>query len=139
MLADDAIKKLRRLMELRAKRDETKAAADQAEKEYREGEADVYEALADGPMDRLNNIDLGEPWGKVSFHAKETIYGRIIDEDAALEYFEQRAMADEVTKPKFSMARINEVVRDAVEQGESLPQGLDFYPRRFVQITRKKS
>jgi len=139
LLSDDAIKKLRRLMELRTKRDETKAAAEAAEKEYREGEADVWEALSDGPMDRLNNIDLGEPWGKVSFHAKETIYGRIIDEDAALEYFEQRAMADEVTKPKIVMARVNELVRDAVEQGESLPPGTDFYPKRFVQITRKKS
>ena len=138
MLSENAIKMLRRLMELRAKRDEDKAAAEQSEKDYREAEADVYEALSEGPLDRLNNIDLGEPWGKVSFHAKETIYARVIDEEAALEHFEQRAMIEEVTTPKLSMARMNETVRTAVENGDPLPEGLDFYPRRFVQITRKK-
>ena len=125
-------------MELRTKRDEDKAAAERSEKDYREAEADVYEALSDGPMDRLNNIDLGEPWGKVSFHAKETIYSRVIDEDALMEHFEQRAMVDEVTEPTFSKARLNEIARDSVEQAEKMPPGLDFYPRRFVQITRKK-
>jgi hypothetical protein len=139
VISEDAIKQLRRLMELRTKRDETKKAAEEAEKEYRDAEADVYEALSDGPMDRLNNIDLGEPWGKVSFHAKETIYSRVIDPDALMEYFEQRAMVEEVTEPQFSKARLNEIAREAVEAAAQMPKGLDFYPRRFVQITRKKS
>jgi hypothetical protein len=139
VISEDAIKQLRRLMELRTKRDENKKAAEEAEKEYREAEADVYEALSDGPMDRLNNIDLGEPWGKVSFHAKETIYSRVIDPDALMEYFEQRAMVEEVTEPQFSKARLNEIAREAVEAAAQMPKGLDFYPRRFVQITRKKS
>lgn len=125
-------------MELRTKRDEDKKTAENSEKAYREAEADVYEALSDGPTDRLPNIDLGEPWGKVSFHAKETIYSRVIDEEALMEHFEQRAMVEEVTEPQFSKARLNEIARDYVEQAEKLPPGLDFYPRRFVQITRKK-
>lgn len=125
-------------MELRAKRDEAKTAADISEKEYRDAEADVFDELNAGPVQRLNNVDLGEPWGKVSFHAKETIYGRIIDSEEAQDYFEQRAMLDEVTEPKFVMARVHEVVRDHYEQGETMPPGCDFYPRRYVQITRKK-
>jgi hypothetical protein len=138
VISEDAIKQLRRLMELRTKRDEDKKAAEESEKAYRDAEADVYEALADGPMERLNNIDLGEPWGKVSFHAKETIYGNVIDEEKLMEYFEQRAMVEEVTEPKFSKARLNEVARDCVEQASPFPPGLDFHPRRYVQITRKK-
>jgi hypothetical protein len=139
MIGEDSLQKLRRLMELRQRRDESKKQAEIDEKAYREAEADVYEALDEGPMDRLNNIDLGEPWGKVSFQARETIYGRVIDADEAQEYFEQRQMVEEVSEPKFVMARVNELVRDAVEQGEKLPPGLDFYQRRFVSITKQKS
>ena len=138
MISEENLRKLRRLMELRQKRDESKKQAEVDEKAYREGEADVFEALSDGPVDRLNNIDLGEPWGKVSFQARETIYGRVIDSEEAQEWFESRAMIDEVSEPKFVMARVNEIVRDAVEQGEKMPPGLDFYPRRFVSITRQK-
>lgn len=139
MISEENLRKLRRLMELRQRRDEDKKQAEISEKDYREAEADVYEALSDGPVDRLNNIDLGEPWGKVSFQARETIYGRIIDSEEAQEYFESRAMIEEVSEPKFVMARVNEIVRDKVEQGEKMPPGLDFYPRRFVAITRQKN
>lgn len=125
-------------MEAREKRDTDKKQAEASEKEYREIEAEVHEQLAEGPMDRLNGIDLGEPWGKVSFHAKETIYARVIDSEAALEHFEDRAMVEEMTQPKIVMARANELVREAKEQGASMPPGLDYYPRRFVQITKQK-
>lgn len=138
MISEASLKQLRRLMELRTKRDEDKAALDASEKEYRDAEADVFEALSDGPMPRLGNVDLGEPWGVVSFHAKETIFANVIDEEALMEHFEQRAMVEEVTEPKFSKARLNEIARDHHEQADQMPPGLDFYPRRYVQITRKK-
>ncbi len=101
-------------------------------------EQDLYEKLADGPVSRLPNVDLGPPWGKVSFGARETYYGRVIDDEAALAYFEQRAMIEEVSQPKFTMKRINEIVRDSIEQGQSPPPGLDFYARRGVTVTRPK-
>ena len=87
--------------------------------------------------DRANDL-LTTDTGVVSFYPKETYYGRVIDKDKALDYFEQRAMMDEVTEPKIVMARVNEIVRDALEQNESLPEGLDFYPRRFITITKAK-
>lgn len=138
MLDAAGIAKVRRLMELREKRDEAKTAAENAEKEYREHEADVWEALEDSPVKPPFKVDLGEPYGVVSFHPKETYYGRVIDKEKALEYFEGRAMIDEVTEPKIVAARVNEIVRDAIEQAESLPDGLDFYAKRFVSITKQK-
>lgn len=138
MISEEAVAKLRRLMEAREKRDTDKKQSEASEKEYREIEAEVHEELAEGPMDRLNGIDLGDPYGKVSFHAKETVYARVIDPDAALEHFEERAMIEEMTQSKIVMARANELVREAKEAGESMPPGLDYYPRRYVQITKQK-
>jgi hypothetical protein len=128
----------RRLMELRVERDETKLAADNAEKAYRAFEAEIWDRLSESSQLPPYKFDLGEPHGVVTFHPKETHYGRIIDKEKALDYFEGRAMMDEVTEPKIVMARVNEIVRDAMEQNESLPEGIDFYARRFITITKAK-
>lgn len=140
MLTPEDIAQLRRLMELREARDAAKVAEKKAVKDYQEAEMDLYERLADGPVKRLNNVDLGPPWGKVSFGARETYYGRVIKgmEDEALAHYRQRAMVEQVTEPKFVMARINEEVRDCIEQGKQPPPGIDFYARRGVTITRQK-
>lgn len=138
MIAQDDINSLRRLMEAREKRDADATAAKKSEAEYREVEAEIHESLTEGPVDRLNNIDIGPPWGKVSFHAKETTYGRIIDSEKAQEYFEKRALVDEVSAPKFVMQRINEIVRELDEGSQPMPPGVDFYKRRYIQITKQK-
>ena len=138
-MIDSAAKaKLRRLMEARVSRDEAKAALDAAEKDFRQIEAEVYEALEESGLDGTVKIDLGPPYGKVSFRTRETYYGRIIDDEKALDYFEERAMMDEFTAPKFVKARLNEIVRERIEAGEEMPPGVDYYPNRGVTITRAK-
>lgn len=141
MISEEVISQLRRLMELREKRDEDAVKAKRSEIEYREIEADVFEALDLGPVDRLNNVDLGPPWGRVSFRTRETTYGRLIkgQEDLAEEYFREQGALDSVSTRKFQMKRINEIVRAADEQGEKMPPGLDFYKNRGVTITRQKN
>ena len=137
-LAADLAKKFRRLMELRETRDADKVAAERSEREYRELEAEVWEAYDESPLEGAIKLDLGGEYGVVTFQPKETYYGRIIDREKALEHFEQRAMIDEVTEPKPVMARIHEVVRDAIDQGQNLPPGLDFYAKRYIAISRRK-
>lgn len=129
--------KLRRLMELREERDNDAAKAEASEKEYREHEADVWMALDESPLTGAIKIDLGEPYGVVTFQYRETYYGRIIDKEAALEHFEQRAMIDDVMEPKLSKKRINEIVNDCLDEGKQPPPGLDFYARRYVSISQK--
>jgi hypothetical protein len=138
-ISPEAVAQLRRFMELREARDVTKKAAENAEKEYRDAEGDVYEALEASPVKGTLKVDLGDPWGVVSFAPRETYFGRIYDDYAALEHFEERAMVDELTTPKFVMKRVNEIVRDCVEQGVKPPPGIDYYARRGVTITRQKT
>ena len=125
-------------MEARTTRDEAKVALEEAEVDFRACEADVFEALEDSDVQGTVKVDLGSPWGTVSFRTRQTLFGRIIDEDAALRYFEGRAMIDEVSAPKFVKRRINEIVRDHHEQGMDMPPGIDYYPQRGVTITRQK-
>lgn len=138
MISEDAKSKLRRLMETRQARDEAKKGLEIAEEEYRDSESDVYEALEESDVQGTVKVDLGDPWGVVSFRTRETYFGRIIDEEAALEHFERRAMVEEVSAPKFVKRRINEIVRDALEQDGKMPPGIDYYAQRGVTITRAK-
>lgn len=138
MISEESKRKARRLMEARVKRDELKQALAAAEDDYRAQEAEFYEELEAAVGSKTLPMDLGEPWGLVKFRTRETYYGKIIDQDAALEWFEQRAMVDEVSSPKFVMARINEIVRERIDLGEQMPPGIDFSPNRGVTITRQK-
>ena len=136
-LAYDLTSRFRRLVELRDKRDQDQAAAKRSEKEYREYEAELIEELEESPVKGTIKIDLGDEFGVVSFQSKETYYGRVIDKHKAQEYFEQRALVDEFTEPKFVMARVNELVRQSIENGDTIPDGIDYYPKRYISITRK--
>jgi hypothetical protein len=139
VISEEAKSKLRRLLELRDKRDNLKTALEKSETDYREAEADVYEAMEESGVKSSIKVDLGAPWGEVGFRPRETYYGRIIDDEKAIKYYEERALIDEVSSPKFVMRRINEEVRDRIEAGNmNMPPGVDYYVRRGVTITREK-
>lgn len=139
MIDRSALSKLRRLMEARVKRDDDKKVAETSEKYYREIEDEVYHELEESGVVGTVKVDLGDPFGVVSFKTRETAYGRVIDDDAALEYFENRGMVDDVTAPKFKRKRVSEIVRELLEDGETeMPPGVDYYFNRGVTITRQK-
>lgn len=137
-LGADLEVKLRRFVEARTVRDETKVASERAEKVYRAQEAELWDELADSPIEGAIKVNLGPPYGVVTFQPKETYYGRILDEEKALEYFEQTAQVDEFTKPKIVKSRLNELVRQCLEAEKSPPAGIDFYASRYVSISKKK-
>jgi hypothetical protein len=130
--------RFRRFMELREKRDADKLAAEKSEKEYRRAEQDLWDDLEESPIKGSLKVDLGYPYGVVTFGPQLRHYGRIIDIDAAMEYLEQRALVDEFTTPKISAARVNELVRTSLEAKQAPPDGFDFYSKRYVSITRQK-
>lgn len=128
--------KFRRLVELREARDQTKTSADVAEEEYRRYEAELFDEIQDGPMKGTRRIDLGD-YGVVAFTPRETKFGRIIDADAAVEFFQKRDMAEEMTRPKIEKRKLNELVREYLDAGKNLPPGIDFYSSRGITISKK--
>lgn len=138
MISDADKAKLRRLMEARTKRDADKAALETSEADYREIEAEVWEELSEA-LEGTLKVNLGPPFGTVSFLPKQTTYANILNADRLLEYVEERAMIDELTEPKLVKGRLNELVRELEETGAKMPPGLDSYKKRYVQITKQKS
>lgn len=139
MLQTEAVEQLRRHMEARRERDEAKKAFDEAEKAYRASEDALYSSLAENPIQGSVKVDLGDPWGVVTFAPRETYFARIIDAEAAQEHYQKHGSLEQVASQKFVMKRINEEVRDCLEQNTELPPGVDYYARHGVTITRQKN
>jgi hypothetical protein len=129
--------KFRRLVELREKRDQTKTAADNAEKQYRVYETELFDELEEGPGEGTRRFDLGAPHGVVAFTPRETRFGRLLDADKAIEYFEETDLVEEMTKPGIEKRKLNEWVRELLEQGKPMPPGVDFYVNRGITISKK--
>lgn len=144
MFSPEFIKACRRFMELRDVRDHTKQTAKTAEEAYREAEAEMWEQLAppdpNDPDYKLSptKVPLGQPWGTVTLGPRETHYARVIDADDAADHYENRGLVEEVSTMKFNMGRLNEEVRQLIESGEKMPDGIDYYTKRFVAVSRPK-
>lgn len=138
--------KLRQLLEARDKYAEADAARKAAKSELDELELDVFDMFEglQGQMDGGKKVGstipvpLGEPYGVVKFRTRETHYAKIADEDAFLEWLNERAMTEEVSGTSFVKRRLHEIVREAIENNESPPPGLTYYTDRGMTITRQK-
>lgn len=129
--------KFRRLAELRETRDIDKQTAESSEAAYREYEAELLEAIDESALRGTVEFDFGADLGIIRFQPRRTIYGKIIDKNAALDAFEEEAIVDEMTAPKIEARRLNEYVRDRIESGQELPDGVGYYEKRYVTISRK--
>lgn len=139
MISEDDKELLRRLMEARQDYDEAAALEKRLKSVRDEVELDVFDHFENAGVMGSIKADLGEPWGVVSFRTRETHYAQIIDSDEVEEHYAQRAMLDEVSAPKFVKARLNEEVRECLDQGRDLPPGLSYYTNRGMTVTRQKS
>lgn len=128
---------LARFYEKKQRHHHLKTESERASEEYRIAEQEVLDAL-EGLG--IKNFTVNLPGiGEVRFtKRKPTIYGRIVDADAAFMAFDQQGRAEELFAPKIQAARLNELVRESLEQGMPLPDGVDFYERAGVTVSRVK-
>lgn len=131
--------KFRRLAELRETRDIDKQTHETSERAYREYEAELFETIEESSLKGTVEFDFGSDLGVIRFQPRSTIYGRVVDKNAAMDAFEEEALSDEMTSAKIEARRLNEYVRDKLEAGLELPEGVGYYERKYFTITRKSS
>ena len=130
---------LRKLVDLRRKRDETKVLAETAEERFREQEDAVQAALATLGDQAHVSLDLGEGYGT---WRRNTIYGGIYDHEAAVEALRAEGRLEELALPesavKFRQKALNDFVKERLEHQQKLPAGIEPRPRIGVTMTHKK-
>lgn len=134
---EELASRVRRLVELRALRDSTKLAADNAKRDFDEYQAAFFEEYENSPLKGSIKVDLGGDLGVVQIVPRKTRFGRILNREEAVKYFQERAKLDEYMKDDFRMGRLHELVREHIEQKKPLPPGIDFYTKEYFTITFK--
>jgi hypothetical protein len=129
--------KFRRLAELREERDTDKAALKASENAYREYESELLETVAESSLRGSVEFDFGGDLGVIRFQPRATIYGKVVDQHAALDALDEEMLREEMTKEAIEARRLNEYVRDKLERGEELPEGIGYYERKFFTISHK--
>lgn len=95
-----------------------------------------------------NLLDQMESLGLKNFRHKELglisvaqrIWARITDVEKAREHFERDGIADQLLgyrlKKEGGQKRLNEIVKECIESGKVVPDGLDFSSRAMIRISQ---
>lgn len=129
--------KFQRLVELREERDMTKTAAKNAEKAYREYEAELFAETEEAGMEGRFGWDFGSDLGTAKFNRRRTFYGRVLDKESALKALREAGILDTIIEDHIREGRLNELVRDRLESGQDMPEGIDWYAREGITISRR--
>lgn len=126
----------RTLLEKKKVYDEKRKAKESAEKDYRDYEAELWEALETqhGKVKSFT-VDLGE-LGNVRLTRTEARYSRVNDQDALVDWAKLHGREEELLTPGVRKRVLSELIRECLDQGIDLPDGADFYSTRRISVTK---
>lgn len=136
MALDEFKARFRELVVLREQRDKDKAALKKSEAAYRECEATLFADLEEAGIKGRISFDFGGEIGEVKFQPRQTRYGQVVDLQAAIAALKAEGLDEIIFKESVREGRLNELVRDRLESGSELPEGVGWYPRRNISISR---
>lgn len=118
-LAEDA----RKLASIRKRYERAKADADVYKEEMDKAEMSLFE--------RMEHEDVGSiKVGQSNFVRAATAYGQVQDRAAFVAWAQENA--PELIESKERKALVNELVRERLDDGAPLPDGLGFYVKQYV-------
>lgn len=127
----------RRVIDLRADYEKKRKAKTSAEEKMKHAEADLNDAMAKAKMPGVT-LELGPGYGKVQFNREQKVLSSVFDEDAAIAYFKEHGMETGYVQGKVRKAPVNQLVREALENGQELPPGIEPRVTKFVKVTKRK-
>jgi hypothetical protein len=120
--------RLRELADLKAAKHEAKKAAEAAEQAYRELEDHVHGQLSEVDIPSIKHS------GR-TFSRNSTVYATITDFEAFERWCRDHDLLEEFIKLEEQRARLNELVRDHLDNKQDLPPGVGYRVRNYISIT----
>lgn len=135
----DALRALvRDLIDKRKAADKAQKAKVDADEDRAEAESAVFDYLEDNKIPGMD-LELGEGYGTYHVKRRATEYGRVLNEEALLEWANNEARTEELFDSKVKKKQLNQIIRDAQRLKLPLPDGTDWYTKRGITLTRKQS
>lgn len=120
-----------KLAELKQLEREAKSVYDAASQDRKDYERDLFALAQDEGCFSIRTHQ-----GQYSL--KSTEYGTITDLEAFKRWVEDQNLESEFLKVEEQGARLNELVRAALEVGNELPPGVSYYTRQYISVTGNK-
>jgi len=117
------IEQARELRQLRLELDDAEAVAKSTKLDYVDAERRFFERME---AETVGSVKVDG----VNFVPQTTVYGQVQDREAFIQWAE--STDESLLEPRERKALINELVREAIEQGAELPPGLGFYTKDYV-------
>ncbi len=123
----DILDMTRRLLDLENKYTEAKKIASDLYDEYGKLEMQLYERMKNVGIDQFRTSEFG------LISCGNTLYGKIVDSNAAETWFKENGMFDDIMKLTPKKARLNELIKTCLQEGKSIPPGLDYSLTRTIR------
>lgn len=137
-MADELLETMaRRVLDRRDDYDKAYKAKVKAEKAKKAAEADMNDAMAKAKLPGAT-LELGPGYGNQQFNREQKVNSSVFDEAAAIAYFEEQGMAAGYVQSGVRNKPLNQLVREALENGQELPPGIEPRITRYVKVTKRK-
>lgn len=124
----DFKERLEKLHDMKSKYRDLKRAAEEAKAAYDAAEREVYADMQDAGVLSIKSTN-----GHI-YSARSTAYAQVQDRERFHTWCEQQGLTDDLLRVREENARINDLVRTALDEGGELPPGLGWYTREFISI-----
>ena len=136
-MAEELLETLaRRVIDARADYDKAYKARVKAERAKKQAEADINDAMAKAKMPGTT-LELGPGYGIQQFNREQKVNSSVFDEEAAIKYFEEKGLASGYVDEKVRKKPLNQLVREALENGQELPPGVEPRVTKYVKVTKR--
>lgn len=137
-MAEELLETLaRRVIDRREEYETARKAKVKKEKAMKAAEAEMNDVMAKAKMPGTT-LDLGAGYGRVQFNREQKVNSSVFDEAAAIRYFEENGMKVGYVEGKVRKKPLNALVREALENGQELPPGVEPRVTKFVKVTKRK-
>ena len=136
-MAEELLETLaRRVIDKRADYEKARKEKVKQETLMKSAEADMNETMAKAKLPGAT-LELGAGYGNVQFNREQKVNSSVFDEPAAIAYFEEKGMGAGYVQGKVRKKPLNQLVREALENGQELPPGVEPRVTKYVKVTRR--
>lgn len=94
---------------------------------------DIFEAELFQELTETNTYGIKQ--ADARYDLKSTIYANVQDREEFVAWCQDNGMDDVLLGLKEEKARLNEIVRAAIDNNEELPPGVGWYSKNYISIT----
>lgn len=128
MKSEELAEKLKHLKHLKQSFKDAELLAKESKRRLDEYQAQLFNEMRDHGLETIKHDG-------VSYVSKTTVFAHVQDDEAFQSWCQENQVDDVYLSLKEEKGRLNELVREAIDNGMELPPGVVWYPREYISIT----